>query len=45
MASAQVILDATAALLPEVGYPALSIEAFARRAGISKSTAYRRWRG
>lgn len=37
-----VILDATVALLTE-GYAALSIEAIAREAGVSKATVYRRW--
>lgn len=37
------ILQATTDLLLEHGYPALSVEAIARRAGISKVTIYRWW--
>lgn len=37
------ILDATRALLREGGYAGLTIEAVARRAGVAKTTVYRRW--
>jgi AcrR family transcriptional regulator len=37
------ILAATTALLTEVGYPALTIEAVAARAGVGKATVYRWW--
>jgi AcrR family transcriptional regulator len=37
------ILDAALALLGEAGYAGLSMEAVARRAGVSKPTLYRRW--
>lgn len=37
------ILDATAQLIAEVGYPKLSIEAIAARAGVGKQTIYRWW--
>jgi len=37
------ILQATRDLLLEVGYPKLSIESVARRAGVGKSTIYRWW--
>jgi AcrR family transcriptional regulator len=37
------ILDATRRLLLEVGYAALTIEAVAARAGVTKPTVYRRW--
>jgi AcrR family transcriptional regulator len=37
------ILDATIDELIERGYPALSIEAIAVRAGVAKTTVYRRW--
>jgi AcrR family transcriptional regulator len=39
----QAILDATLALLAEVGFQALSIEQVAARAGAGKMTIYRRW--
>jgi AcrR family transcriptional regulator len=38
------ILKATGALLAELGYEALTIDAVAARAGSSKATIYRRWR-
>jgi AcrR family transcriptional regulator len=37
------ILEATLALLGEVGFEALSIEAIAERAKVGKTTIYRRW--
>lgn len=37
------IIDATAQLLAEVGYDALSMEAVAARAAVAKTTLYRRW--
>ncbi|CAM3587705.1 TetR/AcrR family transcriptional regulator [Kibdelosporangium persicum] len=37
------ILDAAWAELSEVGYPSLTIEAVAKRAGTSKPVIYRRW--
>ena len=39
----QAILQATVALLSEVGFNQLSIEAIAARAGVGKPTIYRRW--
>jgi AcrR family transcriptional regulator len=39
----QAILQATVALLAEVGFNQLSIEAVAARAGVGKPTIYRRW--
>ncbi len=39
------ILDATRELLAESGVPALTIEGVALRAGVAKTTIYRRWRG
>jgi len=39
----QAILDAAWDELTEVGYPALTIEAVAKRAGTSKPVIYRRW--
>jgi AcrR family transcriptional regulator len=37
------ILDAALALLVEQGYHGLSMEAVAARAGVGKTTIYRRW--
>lgn len=39
----QAILQATIELLPEQGLTGLSIEAVAARAGVAKTTIYRRW--
>jgi AcrR family transcriptional regulator len=41
--SHQAILEATLALFAEVGLAGLSIEAIAERAGVGKTTIYRRW--
>src|SRR4051794_22813727 len=38
------VLEATRQLLIEVGYAALTIDAIARRANVSRPTIYRRWR-
>ena len=38
------ILDATLALLADVGFSALKVEGVASRAGVGKATIYRRWR-
>ncbi|NYI95109.1 AcrR family transcriptional regulator [Streptomonospora nanhaiensis] len=37
------VMDATIAELSEVGYAALRIESVAERAGVNKTTIYRRW--
>ncbi|UGQ09135.1 TetR/AcrR family transcriptional regulator [Yinghuangia sp. ASG 101] len=37
------VMDATIAELGEVGYAALRIESVAERAGVNKTTIYRRW--
>ncbi len=37
------VLSATLSELAEVGYDALTVEAVARRAGVHKTTVYRRW--
>ena len=39
----QAILSASIALTREVGYDAVSIEGIAARAGVGKTTVYRRW--
>jgi AcrR family transcriptional regulator len=43
--SHQAMLQATLALLAEVGFEAMSIDAIAARAGIGKTTIYRRYGG
>jgi AcrR family transcriptional regulator len=40
----QAVITATRAVLTEVGYDGLSIERVADKAGVAKSTVYRRWR-
>ncbi|GAA5185734.1 TetR/AcrR family transcriptional regulator [Rugosimonospora acidiphila] len=37
------MLDATAALLDEGGYPAATVDAIAGRSGVSKATIYKHW--
>lgn len=39
----EAILDAARLLLAEVGYTRVSIQAIARKAGVGKTTIYRRW--
>ncbi|WP_172892141.1 TetR/AcrR family transcriptional regulator [Jatrophihabitans sp. GAS493] len=39
------ILDATTALLAEIGWSGLTVEGVAARAGVAKTTVYRRWPG
>jgi len=41
----QAILAAAMALVAEVGYDRMTVEALAARAGVSKPTIYRRWPG
>ena len=41
--SRRAILDASISLISELGYDKISIEAIARRAGVSKQTIYRWW--
>jgi AcrR family transcriptional regulator len=43
--TAAAVLDATIAELARVGYPALTVEAVAARAGVDRTTVYRRWGG
>jgi len=43
VAADEAILDATVDLLAEQGFLGLSIEAVAARAGVAKTTIYRRW--
>ena len=43
--SHQAILEAALSLLAEVGFEAMSIEAIASRAGVGKTTVYRRYAG
>lgn len=43
--SHQAILKATIELLTEEGFEAMSLEAIAARAGVGKTTIYRRWAG
>ncbi|MEA2320587.1 MAG: hypothetical protein QOD81_437 [Solirubrobacteraceae bacterium] len=39
------ILDAALALVAQVGYDRMTVDAIAERAGVSKPTIYRRWNG
>ncbi|MGW3352426.1 TetR/AcrR family transcriptional regulator [Nonomuraea rubra] len=39
----EAVIDATIAELSEVGYAALRVDAVAERAGVNKTTIYRRW--
>jgi AcrR family transcriptional regulator len=41
----EAILAAAVALVAEVGYDRMTVEAIAHRAGVSKPTIYRRWPG
>lgn len=41
----EAVLDATTAELAERGYQGLNVDAVAQRAGVHKTTVYRRWRG
>jgi AcrR family transcriptional regulator len=41
----EVVLDATLDELAESGYDGMTIEAIAKRAGVSKATVYRHWDG
>ncbi|MFD4430919.1 TetR/AcrR family transcriptional regulator [Nocardia sp. NPDC058497] len=41
----EAVLDATTAELAEHSYQGLSMESVAQRAGVHKTTVYRRWRG
>ncbi|MFD4440395.1 TetR/AcrR family transcriptional regulator [Nocardia sp. NPDC058519] len=41
----EAVLDATTAELAEHGYQGLTVDAVTQRAGVHKTTVYRRWRG